>query len=149
MIAVLAQKLILNRWEKYVHHFVLNIELAKERRIQAANVIKYAVKLWLLKRKRGSLSSIKSLQINRKLFQSINIFDQIKQEQRGLIDICIGLPEIVTLERHTSTNTDDIITKMTNLELKMENMKEQLINVNQTIDNIRNTLNLLVDNITK
>jgi hypothetical protein len=70
LIAVLAQKLILNRWEKYVHNFVLNIELAKERRIEAANVIKYALKLWLLKRKRGSLSSIKSS--NKQKIISIN-----------------------------------------------------------------------------
>ncbi|CAF5092970.1 unnamed protein product, partial [Rotaria sp. Silwood1] len=30
LIAVLTQKLLMNRWEKYVHNFVLDIELAKK-----------------------------------------------------------------------------------------------------------------------
>ncbi|CAF3477244.1 unnamed protein product [Rotaria sp. Silwood1] len=44
LIAVLTQKLLMNRWEKYVHNFVLDIELAKKRKINAANVIKFSFK---------------------------------------------------------------------------------------------------------
>ncbi|UJR16968.1 hypothetical protein I4U23_003866 [Adineta vaga] len=35
--------------EKYVHTFVLNTELAKEYHLCAANVVKFAVKVWYLK----------------------------------------------------------------------------------------------------
>ncbi|CAF5030258.1 unnamed protein product, partial [Rotaria sp. Silwood1] len=46
LISVLAQKLVMDRWEKYVHNFVLDIELSKNRKIQAANVIKFVLKRW-------------------------------------------------------------------------------------------------------
>ncbi|CAF4650158.1 unnamed protein product [Rotaria sp. Silwood1] len=54
LISVLAQKLVMNRWEKYVNNFVLNVELAKECKLNAANMIKFALKVWCMKKKNVS-----------------------------------------------------------------------------------------------
>ncbi|CAF1686145.1 unnamed protein product, partial [Adineta ricciae] len=51
LIAVLSQKLSLDRAEKYVHGFVIGIQLAKRYEAQASNTIKFALKLWVLRRK--------------------------------------------------------------------------------------------------
>ncbi|UJR14340.1 hypothetical protein I4U23_001336 [Adineta vaga] len=51
LITVFSQKLTLDRSEKYVHSFVLNTGLAKEQYVHAANIIKYAFKLWILRHK--------------------------------------------------------------------------------------------------
>jgi len=51
IIAVLTQKLVLSREEKYVHTFVLNTELVKRRRHHAANVVIFALKIWYLRRR--------------------------------------------------------------------------------------------------
>jgi hypothetical protein len=67
-IAVLAQKLMLNRWEKYVYHFVINTELAKEHKNQSANIVKFSIKLWYLLRTNRRKSSFQYLQVKRKLF---------------------------------------------------------------------------------
>ena len=44
LIAVLTQKLLLNRWEKHIPNFVLTIELAKRPKYHATNVINYGWK---------------------------------------------------------------------------------------------------------
>jgi hypothetical protein len=149
LIAVVAQKLTLTRWEKYVHNFVLNTELAKQHKAQAANVIKYALKIWIWKKSNRPLSSIQHLRAQRKLFRSIAIIHHIKQEQRRLIDTGVGLPEIVTIQRETNTNTDKTMQKMENLELKIDSLENQINNMNRTIHSVQTTLNLLVDKVTK
>ncbi|CAF1549412.1 unnamed protein product, partial [Rotaria sordida] len=72
LISVLAQKLKLTRSEKYVHSFVLDIELAKKRKHQAANVIKFAIKIWYLKRKHRSTST-EYIKVQRRL---IGVLDE-------------------------------------------------------------------------
>jgi hypothetical protein len=149
LISVVAQKLLLNRWEKYVHSFVLKTDLTKQHKDQAANVVKFATKLWITKKNKIPVSAAQHFRLERKLFQSLDSINQIKKEQRELVDNCVGLPEIANLERTTNTNTEDTIKKMADLELKMDNVEEQLIDVKQSIASIQNTLNLLVDTIRK
>ena len=45
LVAVLAQKLLLSREEKYLHTFVLNTELSKKHHYYAANVVKFSIKV--------------------------------------------------------------------------------------------------------
>jgi hypothetical protein len=148
-IAVLAQKLMLNRWEKYVYHFVINTELAKEHKNQSANIVKFSIKLWYLLRTNRRKSSFQYLQVKRKLFRSFNLIHQIKKTQRELIDSCMGLPEIIAMQRDTDTNSDQTLKKMANMEIKIDSIEQQLIHVNQTIHSFQNKLDLLVDKITK
>ncbi|CAF3966647.1 unnamed protein product, partial [Rotaria sordida] len=102
VITVLTQKLLLNRWEKYVHSFVLNVELAKNRKMQAANVIKFALQVWILKKKNVSKSSIRYLRAQRDLFQSIHFLHEIKQKQGQQVDNCVDQIDVVSVQRNTS-----------------------------------------------
>jgi len=149
IIAVVAQKLMLTRGEKYVHNFVLKTELANEHVAQAANVVKCAMKLWISKHNNKVIPNTLRTQYKKKLFETLHDIHEIKKEQRELIDNCIGFPELASLQRTTNTNTDDTIQQMGKLELKIVSVEEQLIDVKQSIDSIRNTLNLLVNTVTK
>ncbi|CAF3936361.1 unnamed protein product, partial [Rotaria sp. Silwood1] len=101
LISVLAQKLVMNRWEKYVNNFVLNVDLSKERKLHAANVIKYAFKVWGMKKRNIPKSSIRYFQAQRRLFQSIHSLHQVKQQQGQLVDNCVDQIDLIAAQRHT------------------------------------------------
>ncbi|CAF1371074.1 unnamed protein product [Rotaria sordida] len=108
LITVLTQKLLLNRWEKYVHSFVLNVEFAKNRKIQAANVIKFAFQAWYLKKKNTSEFSIQHLRAQQRLFQSIRSLHEIKQKQGQQVDNCVDQIDIISVQRNTSAEIYEI-----------------------------------------
>ncbi|CAF3950266.1 unnamed protein product [Adineta steineri] len=143
LISVLAQKLELTRSEKYVHNFVLNIGLGKERQIQAANIIKYAIKRWYLNRKHQSLTS-EYIKIQRRLYRSIHFNQRLKREQKKVIDSCIGLPELITAQRESN----DKIKKLMSMEVKVDRIEKNVADMNTTMNSIRNTLDLLLNKIT-
>ncbi|CAF4248196.1 unnamed protein product [Rotaria sp. Silwood2] len=153
VIAVLAQKLVLGRCEKYVHNFVLNTGLAKERKIQAANVIKFALKVWYMKNKTRSASSTQILKSQRRLFQSIYLLQEVKQEQGKLIDSCIDQIDLITLQRKTNVQTYEVTEQLKTMKAKMDNMDKKLIdmniNINNTIADMQKTLNMLLDKVSK
>ena len=130
LISVLAQKLLLTRWEKYLNNFVLDIQLAKSRQDQTGNIIKFAVQVWYFKRK-GRSKSMQFFQAQWKLFRSIRAIQVIKFNQRKLRDNSIGLADVYTFQRDESHKTEKII---------------QTINtMNQTIDSIHSKLNFLLN----
>ncbi|CAF1481212.1 unnamed protein product [Rotaria sordida] len=139
-IAIVVQQLALNRWETYVHTFISNAELAKEHKHQAANVIKFAWKIWSWKAKKTPFSSMQRLHLQRKLYQSIGIIQQIRNEQRNLTDDIIGMPEIGTIQHSTNVHTNETIRNMKNLELKMIKTGEHLANVNYGLNSSENVL---------
>ncbi|CAF3082529.1 unnamed protein product [Rotaria sp. Silwood2] len=134
------RKLMLSRWENYVHTFVLNTELVKEHKNQAANVIKFAWKLWFWKKRNTPLSSMRYLQMQRKLFRSIGIIHQIKRKQLCLTDDIIDLTDIMTIQRSTGVNTNETIQDLTELELKMDKIQEQLANLNYALNNSKDVV---------
>jgi len=108
LVSVIAQKLAFTRWEKYVYNFILNIELAKERKSQAANVIKYAIKVWYLKRK-NKHKSIQCIKAQWRLFQSIRIVREVKLEQRQSVDSSVVLADLCALQRDGNDKTEKIV----------------------------------------
>jgi hypothetical protein len=140
LISVLAQKLKLTRPEKYVHNFVLNIQLAKERKIQAANVIKYALRVWYLKRKYRPISN-EYIKAQRRLVRSIHFQQQLKHKQKELIDNCIGFPELITTQRQIYVQVQQNTEQSILMKSKMDQIEEKLIQINQTMMNLQNTLN--------
>ncbi|CAF4996876.1 unnamed protein product [Rotaria sp. Silwood1] len=137
-LALVTRQLVLDRWENYVHTFVLNTELTKEHRNQAANVIKFAFKIWFWKEKHTPLSAMRYLQVQRKLFRSIGIIHQIKQEQRHLPDNTIDLPEIMNIQQNTNVNTDETIRSMAALESKVDKIEEQLASLDYALNGSQN-----------
>ncbi|CAF3489330.1 unnamed protein product [Rotaria sp. Silwood1] len=153
VIAVLAQKLLLDRCEKYVHNFALNIGLAKEHKIQAANVIKFAMKVWYMKNHKRPVSSIQFLKVQRRLFQSIHFLQQVKQEQGKLIDNCVDQIDLLTIQRQTSAQTYESTEQLHIMKVKIDNIEEKIVeintNINNTVNDIQKTLNILLDKVSK
>jgi hypothetical protein len=146
LVSVLAQKLELSRSEKYVHNFVLNMKMAKERKNQAANIIKFILKLWLLKRKH-QLTSNEYIQTQRGLVRSMHFNQQLKQEQKKLIDNCTGLPELVLMQHDTNDRTRENTQTLAIMKFKVDKIEEKLADMNDAITNIQNTLHLLLNRI--
>ena len=144
LISVLAQKLQLTRSEKYVHHFDLNLQLAKERRCEAANIIKFAVKVWYLKR-RYRRTSRQCLQAERKLFRSIHTNQRLEQVQRKLTDNCLGLPELLNLQRDVSMKTEDTAECLLEMQTKIKDIDEKLLRIDHSVIDIQKTLHLLLN----
>jgi hypothetical protein len=124
--------LVLTRWEKCLNDFVSNIELNKQKKHQAANVIKFTIKVWYLKRKNKS-KSIQCIKAQWKLFQSINVIQEVKLEQRNLIDSSIVLADLFNLQRDGNGQIEEMVQQMNTMKI--------------TMDNIQNTLNILSNRI--
>jgi hypothetical protein len=140
VISVLAQKLVLSRWEKYVHNFVLNMDLTKQRKNEAANIIKYAVKVWYLKRK-DRQKCMKCIKAQWKLFRSIRIMQGVKQDQRRLVDSCVVLADVFTLQCDGNNKTDKLVEQMNTMNIAVDKIEG-------TMNNIQSTLNqLLMDEV--
>jgi hypothetical protein len=148
LISVVAQKLALTRSEKYVHTFVSDIELSRERRIQAANVIKFAMKVWYLQRK-DRLRSIQYIKAQRSLCRSIYILRKIRHKQRKLTENCLGIVELTNVQRYTSIKTKIIAREVTIIKIKMDKIEEKFGDMNITMNNIQHTLHLLLNKETK
>lgn len=144
LVSVLAQKLQLTREEKYVHNFVLDFESSKQRKHQAANIIKYAMKIWLFKR-RNQLTSLEYRQMKRKFIRAVHSIHQLKYQQKILIDNCTGFPELVATQRETNMKIEDQLQYST----KIDHLEETLSNMNQTIFKLQNTLDQLVNKISQ
>ncbi|CAF1270290.1 unnamed protein product [Rotaria sordida] len=142
--AVVTEKLVLSRWEKYVHNFVLNSELAKQRTHQAANILIYTWKMWYL-RKMNKKRSARYITMQRKFFESIYIIKQIKEKQRKLTDNCVGVAELMMIHRETSITIDEIVKQTSTMKLKMENVEKKLDGINHTVQEMYKTLNRLLD----
>ena len=145
LISVVAQKLKLTRWEKHVHKFVYDIELSRKRRDQAANVIKFAIKVWYLKRKKRYHRSHQYHKSERLLYKSIHDYRQIKHEQRKLNENCSDFIESIHIQRYTSIKTKTILRDLTIMKSKIDKIEVKFNDINHTINNIQNTLNVLVE----
>lgn len=139
LISVVAQKLTMNRSEKYVHYFVLQIDLEKQRRHQAANVIKSALRVWYLKRKRQQ-HSFSYFRAQRRLMESIHLNHQLKHEGKQFIDTCIGFPEVITLQRESNKKIQETTKHSMILQKKIEEIELTITNMNQMIINMQRTL---------
>jgi hypothetical protein len=138
----LAQKLEFSRSEKYVYSFVLNTALAKEHEYQAANVVKYAIKLWFME-KQGKATSIRRYQAQQRLYGSILSFKKNEQERRKLIDNCVGIVDSITMQCKTTTEIDKTAQQIRTMTTKVDKIDANLIDINQTMSSLQNTLNAI------
>jgi macrodomain Ter protein organizer (MatP/YcbG family) len=148
LITVLAQKLLLTRREKYVHTFVLNTVLAKERQHHAANVVKYAIHIWFLKRK-PKTKFLQSIRAQRKLYGSIACLQEVKQQQKNLINNCVGLHELMAVQQNMNMQYDESVEQMMQMKNDGRKVEEKLNIMAQSIDNLQTSVNILLDNLSK
>jgi hypothetical protein len=111
-------------------------------------VIKSVLKIWYLKRK-NRLTSNEYIKAQRRLFRSINFNQQLKQEQKKLVDNCIGIPELIVMQRQINDKTDENTQTLTIMKLKVDKIEEKLIDMDQTMTKIQDTLHLLLNRISQ
>ncbi|CAF1106436.1 unnamed protein product [Adineta ricciae] len=139
-IAVLTQKLHLTREEKYVHTFVSKMQLAKDRENQAANVVKFAMKVWYLKRQ-NKRTFIQSFHAQRKLFRAISSLQQTKRQQGYLMDSCIGLHEIIIMQHNLTAQHDETLQQMEQMKNDIRKIQTESGHILEIMKNIQTTLN--------
>ena len=132
LISILTQKLVLSRWEKYVYHLILNLHLTKEEKHQAANVIKFAIKFWLVK-KLKRFASFDRMKFQWKLFRSIQHLQQIKLDKRNCQDQCLVLPDLYNLQLNQIHHIETIEHDIKSL---VHHYDEKLNQIQQTLDHL-------------
>ena len=124
VVAVLARRLELSRSEKYVHDFVIDADLGKRLKNEAANVMKAGWFLYKLKRNKAKSSRI--LYYHRKLLQAVYNIREIKAAQRRLIDASVTIVEMGKSQVEMSNAFEAMKWRQLNLEEKVEGMEGKI-----------------------
>jgi hypothetical protein len=139
VVAVLARKLELSRSEKYVHDFVLDVDLDKRLKNEAANVMKSG---WFIyKFRKVKVNSSKALKYQTKLLEAIYNIRQIKAAQRRLMDASVTLTEMNKTQNDTSRSVELIRCKQVTLEEKVDNLESKIMSLHDKLNSIQKTLN--------
>lgn len=150
LIAVLTQKLQFSREERYVYTFGLNIDLAKQLKDEAANVVKFSIKFWYIKQK-GKALLYSRIRAQQKLFESINNLKQVKKDRKGLIGRCVDLQEIMTVQKSTSEQGESVTEQINEIKQEMKSemkkFEDKLDLLTRNMDTIQNSLSTLVDSL--
>jgi hypothetical protein len=143
LIAILSKKLLLTREQRYVYTFLLNTLLGRSHKNEAANIIKFAIKVWYLKRK-NKTTSIQYFQVQRKLFQTIYCHQKHKQKRRNLVGSCLGFIELMDTQRNTNIQNEETIDQIAAIKVEVKEIKKELSDLNRNMDTLQKTLNILL-----
>lgn len=135
LIAVLSQKLLLSRWEKYIYNFVLNIELAKVHKYHAANVILYGWRVWKLT-KLGKQRTMQYASAQRNFYQAINHVHEVRNARRNFTDNILGFAEVMMVQRET-------LTKSGAMESQVEMITQKINSIEETLKGMSNAIQLI------
>ncbi|CAD5123996.1 unnamed protein product [Dimorphilus gyrociliatus] len=130
IVAVLARKLELSRAEKYVHNFVIDVELDKRYKVAAANIVKYG---WLVykARKYGTPAQVRRNQ--RKLLRAIHSLRDVKQEQRRLADASVTLLEMAKNQSSIGNILDRTEARTLELDNRVSAMEKKLGSIDEKL----------------
>ncbi|XP_062586664.1 small conductance calcium-activated potassium channel protein-like [Saccostrea cucullata] len=138
VVAVLARKLELSRSEKYVHDFVLDVDLDKRLKHEAANVMKSG---WFIyKFRKVKVNTSKALKYQTKLLEAIYNIRQIKAAQRRLLDASVTLTEMNKSQNETSRSVELIRCKQLTLEEKVDNIESKIMSLHDKLNFIHKAL---------
>ena len=131
VVAVLARKLELSLAEKYVHSFVLDVELGKRYRIAAANIVKAG---WLLykNRRMGRAGRVRHYQ--RRLLRAIHAIREVKHEQRKSADAGISVVEVFKAQNSVVAGVRRLMTAQTELRGDVDDVVRRLYRIERQLD---------------
>ncbi|KAK0133786.1 Small conductance calcium-activated potassium channel protein 3 [Merluccius polli] len=129
LVAVVSKKLALNKGEKHVHFFMLDIQISKRIRHAAANVLR---ECWLLHRSTGSMGGGREQRRHQRcLLEAIRVFRQLRLKQRKLRDYAsemVDLPKMQMIMCDLSANWNNSYRE---LELRISSMEQKLDELNR------------------
>ena len=135
LVAVLASKLEQSRAEKYVHNFVARAQLDKERKNAAADVIKYVLQLWRLK-KNNIDNDRRRIRLHGKLLQAISTMKEAKNEKASIGETAIGFIEVSKAITDVFDVVDMMQEEQTEMKSKIQEIETKLSNLDSKIDSI-------------
>jgi hypothetical protein len=133
VVAVLARKLELSRAEKYVHHFVIDVELDKRYKHAAANILKAG---WFVYKNKKLHKGSVVRKHQRKLLKAIHGIRDVKQEQRRLADNSITMVEMYKSQLHLQDVIDCMGEKNDANDIRMSTMEKRLTSIEGKLDTV-------------
>lgn len=145
VVAVLARKLELSSAEKYVHDFVLEIEIGKRLKHQAANVVKHGWRLYKLNKevssKGESLTQVDARRLLKRqshLLRAIYAIREIKADQRRLRDNALSMLDVYKAQLDVGGQLSSVSTRQQALEDKVTRLEGKLQMVYDMLYSIAN-----------
>ncbi|CAF1244446.1 unnamed protein product [Didymodactylos carnosus] len=141
LIAVIASKLEFIRSEKYLHLFVKQLQLVQEQKYHASNIIKFGLKVWLMKYKLkhnkydNNNHPSDYIKLYRRLLTSIYRKRQIEQEQRKLTDSYVTLVEVYNKQKSNNSKIDKLTQKFVRLENRIQQIEQHLVEIQSILQN--------------
>ncbi len=137
VVAVLARKLELSRAEKYVHNFVIDVELDKRFKHAAANILKAG---WFVykNKKLGKTRLVRRYQ--KKLLKAIHSIRDVKQEQRRLADNSITMVEMFKSHVTLAEDLRQFEARQSTMEAKVNSVESKIDDMNGKLDTICSAL---------
>lgn len=144
VVAVLARKLELSSAEKYVHDFVLEIDMGKRLKNQAANVVKHGWRLYKLNKissKGEVLTKAEARQLLKQqshLLRAIYSIREIKAAQRRLSDNALSMLDVYKAQLDAGTQLNSVRIRQQALEDKVTQLEGKLQLVYEKLCSIAN-----------
>ncbi|XP_064611454.1 small conductance calcium-activated potassium channel protein 2-like isoform X2 [Liolophura sinensis] len=135
LVAVLGQKLEQTRLEKYVHNFASRVQLDKQRKHAASDVIKNVIYLWKLRRRGGSSNKTR-VHRHGKLLQAIQTMREAKSEKSIINESAIGPVEI-----HKAVN--DVFDVVEDFSKEQNDLKERVSSLEGKLDGVDSKLDAI------
>ena len=128
IVAILARKMELSRSEKYVHNFVLEVEIGNRLKVEAANIVKHGWRLY--KSNRVIDKSVKEersvLRLQTKLLKAIYNIRELRDRRRRLNDNSVSLVELNRGQNEVTNELNHVTIRQRKLEERMERMEGML-----------------------
>ena len=138
LVAVLARQLEQTRSERYVFNMVTRIQIEKQRKIAAANVIKSKIHLWLLKKySAGSENAKLQRQFEDQLKTSIRQLKVAKGQMAHVGEFNVGIIEVSETVNRMSDAIDNMVERQEAGDSRGEIYDQRLANIETKLDEIK------------
>ncbi|XP_005090058.2 small conductance calcium-activated potassium channel protein-like [Aplysia californica] len=135
IVAVLARKLELSQAEKYVHDFVLEIEIGNKLKIEAANIVKNGWKLYKIHKLSNKTSEDERvvLRLQTKLLHAIYNIRELKNRRRRLTDNAVTLVEVSKAQSEMHTGIDHVRIRQIAMEERMSRIETMMSQIYEKV----------------
>lgn len=138
VVAVLARRLELSRSEKYVHDFVIDADLDKRLKDNAANVMRAG---WFVyKHKKAQSNTSKIVSHHRQLLKAVYNIREIRAAQRRLLDNSITLVEVGKSQNEITRAVQMMKHRQTSLENKIDSVEGKISSILDQVVAIKKAL---------
>ncbi|KAL3859089.1 hypothetical protein ACJMK2_009323 [Sinanodonta woodiana] len=130
LITLLASKLEQSRAEKYVYNFVSQIQLDKELKAEASNIIKRSLMLWKMRH----VHNEHKVKIYRKLLKAIHAMQAIRNHLSSIRDSAVGSIEINKSVNDIYEYTEKMKEEQSDLKDKVRIIENKLFEMDEKLD---------------